>query len=122
MDKNSRDIFASLLIATSITVLVLVFGTPGGASQPLLPSAVPLFNWKFGLFFGAVQLLFCWKLGDKKSFWILILVWAVAIPFIHLGSVFRGPMALSGVNRMMAGASCASGLALGIATLKGKIG
>lgn len=122
MDKNSRDFLAFVLIAVSITVLVLVFGTPGGASRPLLPSAVPLFSWKLGLFFGAIQLLFCLKLGDKRSFWVLLLVWALALPFIQLGSVFRGSMALSGVDRMMTGASCASGLALGIATLKGKIG
>jgi hypothetical protein len=82
MNKNSRDILVIVLIAASITVLVLVFGTPGGASRPLLPSAVPLFNWKFGLFFGAIQLLFCWKLGDTRSFLLLLLVWALAIP-IH---------------------------------------
>lgn len=122
MGKNSRDILSIILIAISISVLVLAFGTPGGSSRPLLPSTLPFFSWKFGMLFGAIQLLFCWKLADSRSFWIFLFVWALSIPFIHLGSVFRGPMALSGMDRMMTGASCASGLALGIATLKGKIG
>jgi len=67
-------------------------------------------------------LLLCGFLKDRKAFLLVFGTWTLIAPFIAVGGVFRSFDALSGIDRIATGMTCASGLALGISLLKGKIG
>jgi len=121
MRDHSKELVALGLILLSSLVLILFFGTSAGGSRPLIPSLLALAGWEWGLAFAMAQLIFCWNLKDRKAFGVVVGVWVLIIPFILLGGLFRASSSLGGVDRVFTGASCASGLVLGLLVLKGKL-
>lgn len=111
------------MIVLSAISIVLVFGTAKGAgSRPLVPSLVPILNWKFGFIFLVFQILFCYFFRIRYGILAILVTWAVTVPSIYIGEDFRwSPLALSGVDRIITGSSCGSALVVGVATLKGKL-
>jgi len=116
-----KGLFAVGIILLSSLVLILFFGTSAGGSRPLVPSLLALAGWEWGLAFAVAQLIFCCNMKDRKAFGIVVGVWILIIPFILLGELLRASNSLGGVDRVVTGASCASGLVLGFLVLKDKL-
>jgi len=109
------------MIALAAFVLISVFG--GGAGRvPLLPSLAPFFGILFGLIFAALQAGFCLLFNKKWGLLLLIGIWAVAVPLVYFTASLRfSDAGISGADRAVTGAACASAIALGISVLKGKL-
>ena len=124
MRDQVRYMLAIVMLGLSFLVVVLVLGTKPAGQPPFIPSLVPVFGAPFGAAFAAAQVLYCLAFGMRKGLIILPIVWVLAGPLTLLGEslgIHLHEHAMQGLARVVTGASCASGIVLGILVLKGKL-
>jgi len=124
MRDQVRFILPIVILGLSFFVLVFVLGTRPAGQPPMIPSLVPVFGAPFGVAFAAAQMAYCLAFGMKKGLIILPIIWVLAGPLTLLGGalgVHLHEQAMQGFARVVTGASCASGIVLGILVLKGKL-
>jgi len=113
------------MIVLSAFVFVTTFGSRyGGRSLLLIPPLVPVVGTPFGIIYAVFQLGYCLCLDAKKGILWIVGIWIIVgalIPLMNVGAVFRDERAISGLARIVTGAACASGIALGIGALKQKL-
>ena len=125
VQKRLKLWLAVVMIVLSAFVFITTFGNRyGGRSLLLIPALVPIFGVPFGIIYAVFQLGYCLCLDAKKGILWLLAVWitvAALIPLMKVGVVFRDERTISGLARIITGAACASGIALGIGALKDKL-
>ena len=121
MHADLKQPVAIVMTVLAAFVFVAVFEAPP-QSRPFFPGLVPVFGVPFGLVFAAAQVGFCLLLRLKKGLVLLAVVWIIAAPLVLVFSnAGLTEHAMSTPARAVTGPACASGLALGIAILTGRL-
>ena len=120
---NVKGYLAIVILVIASFVLIFTYRGKGGG--PLIPSLVSVFGIKFGLIFIISQIAYCYYFCRKNAFWWMTssLLLGFVGGYINSTGILSvwGPTSYSVYRGVLIGGGCASGIALGIGVLKGKL-
>jgi hypothetical protein len=119
--ESAKQLAAIGFIVTGIAVLAMTMSSGKYGGGPLLPQAVPYLGAPFGLGLLAAQAAFCLLCDAKDGLIWMAAVCLIALPLALFGNAMNlYPEAMSGIDRLITGPSCASAIALGAGVVNGK--